>query len=91
VKRYSIAEARDNLAALVHDAEQADGIELTRRGKPVAVILSLTEYERLQAGRQDFWEAYQQFRDEFNLATLGLEPELFSGLRDSSPGREFEW
>jgi prevent-host-death family protein len=91
MKQYSIAEARDNLAALVHDAEQTEGIELTRRGKPVAVILSLPEYERLQADRQDFWEAYQQFRDRFDLAKLGLEPELFTGVRDSSPGREFEW
>ena len=91
MKQYSIAEARDNLAALVHSAEQTNGIELTRRGKPVAVILSLAEYQRLQNDRPDFWEAYQQFRNRFDLATLNIEPELFAGLRDSSPGREFEW
>ncbi|MEW6569314.1 MAG: type II toxin-antitoxin system prevent-host-death family antitoxin, partial [Chloroflexota bacterium] len=39
-KRYSIAEARQNLAAVVHELERRARIELTRRGKPVAVMLS---------------------------------------------------
>jgi prevent-host-death family protein len=39
-KRYSIAEARNNLASIVHELEVIDNIELTRRGKSVAVLLS---------------------------------------------------
>jgi prevent-host-death family protein len=52
-KSYSIAEARDNFAAMVRDIEErVSVIELTRRGKPVAVLLSVGEYRRLsgQAG-----------------------------------------
>jgi prevent-host-death family protein len=40
-KRYSIAEARNHLPAIVHDAERGKPIHLTRRGKPVAVLLSI--------------------------------------------------
>ena len=39
-KSYSIAKARDQLAELVHRAEKGAAVELTRHGKPVAVILS---------------------------------------------------
>ncbi len=46
-KRYTIAEARHNLAAIVHELERRAHIELTRRGEPVAVLLSMREYRRL--------------------------------------------
>jgi prevent-host-death family protein len=91
-KKYSIAEARDNLPGVVHEVERGTRVELTRRGKPVAVLLGLVEYERLAQGRRDFWDAYQEFRREFDLATLGIEPdEIFHDVRDASPGREFSW
>jgi cellobiose PTS system EIIB component len=85
-RRYSIAEARHDLAALVHELEGRDLIELTRRGEPVAVMLSLREYRRLAAGRDRFWDAYRAFRETVDLSRLGIEPEIFE--RDPSPGRE---
>jgi prevent-host-death family protein len=90
-KRYSIAEARHNLAALVHEAERASPIELTRRGEPVAVVLSIAEYRRLTARTSSFWDAYAAFRDANDLNQLGIEPGLFDDLRDKSPGREVLW
>jgi prevent-host-death family protein len=85
-RRYSIAEARHDLAVLVHELEGRDRIELTRRGEPVAVMLSLREYRRLTAGRDRFWDAYRAFRETVDLSRLGIEPEIFE--RDPSPGRE---
>jgi prevent-host-death family protein len=85
-RRYSIAEARHDLAALVHELEGRDLIELTRRGEPVAAMLSLREYRRLTAGRDRFWDAYRAFRETVDLSRLGIEPEIFE--RDPSPGRE---
>lgn len=37
VKKYSITEARDNFTSVIHEAEKGTQVELTRRGKPVAV------------------------------------------------------
>jgi prevent-host-death family protein len=48
---YSIAEAKNNLARLVHEAEQGHAVRLTRRGKPVAVLISTEQYERLSGPR----------------------------------------
>ncbi|MCC7352334.1 MAG: type II toxin-antitoxin system Phd/YefM family antitoxin [Anaerolineae bacterium] len=90
-KRYSIAEARNNLAAIVHDVERSALVELTRRGEPVAVLLSMQEYKRLLPRKTGFWQAYMAFRDTTDLQELRIEPEVFAGLRDSSPGREVNW
>ena len=39
-KRYSIAEARAILPTLVDEVQAGNEVELTRRGKPVAVVVS---------------------------------------------------
>ena len=86
-KRYSIAEARKRFTSLVRDAETSQGVEITRHGKPVAVLLSYRQYQRMSAKR-DFWAAYHTFRKAFNLTELAIEPEIFEDVRDTSPGRE---
>ena len=91
MKEYSIAEARNQFAAIVHDLRATPLIKLTRRGKPVAVLLAIEEYERLSAGNTGFWESFEAFRDKINLAPLDIEPAIFEGLRERSPGREMTW
>lgn len=90
-KSYSIAEARDNLAAIIHDVEETSAIQFTRRGRPVAVLVSVDEYRRLRGGHKDYWEAYKEFRESVDLESLGMGTEVFEGLRDPSPGREAPW
>lgn len=90
-RRFSIAEARDNFAAIVRDVEEVSAIELTRRGKPVAVLLSMERYRRLMEGKKTFWDAYSEFREKFEPERLDVQPEIFEGLRDISPGRETSW
>ena len=89
-RQYSIAEARENLAHVIQEAEQGVKVELTRRGKPVAVLLSLPEYERISRKRASFWESYQEFRRKHS--DLDVETaDAFEDVRDSSPGRDFSW
>ena len=55
---YSIAQAKNNLSALVHAAEQGHPVRLTRRGKPVAVLISTEQYERIGKPRKKMeWDA----------------------------------
>jgi antitoxin Phd len=89
-KQYSIAEARDNFPRVVHEAETGEAVELTRRGKPVAVLLSLDEYRRLGTGRQSFWEAYEEFRRRHAGEEIETE-DAFADVRDPAPGRSFSW
>lgn len=89
---YSIAEAKNRLTELVRNVEQESAIQFTRRGKPVAVLMSIHEYERLRRPKVDFWEAYLGFRKRYNLDEIDLDPDtIFADVRDRSPGREFRW
>jgi prevent-host-death family protein len=40
---YSIAEAKAHLSALLEQVERGEAVTLTKRGKPVARIVSLAE------------------------------------------------
>lgn len=90
-KSFSIAEARHDLAALVHQLEHQSRIELTRRGKPVAVLLSLPEYNRLTTKAQSFWTAYSAFAATVDLPRLKIDPQVFEAVRDRTGGREVNW
>ena len=88
-RRYSIAQARDRLPRLVREAESGREVELTRRGKPVAVLMGRRSYEHLVSGSRSFSEAYRAFAKEHDLPSLAIDPsEVFGGARDASPGRE---
>ncbi|MCC6624245.1 MAG: type II toxin-antitoxin system Phd/YefM family antitoxin [Deltaproteobacteria bacterium] len=85
-RRYSIAQARARLPGIVD--ESADGpIELTRRGKRVAVIVSPALYEILQAQRPTFADAYRAFVARHPLTDVGLEPAALEELRSRDAGR----
>jgi prevent-host-death family protein len=87
-KTYSVAEARQNFARLIRSAERGKAIEITRRGQPVAVLLSAAEYLALTGERPLFVEALTSVRERLDVDGLGIGDEEFEGLRDESPGRE---
>jgi prevent-host-death family protein len=87
-KQYSIADARRNLASMVDEAEAGSEVHLTRRGRAVAVMVSVDEYERLQANRVDFSEAYREFRKRFPASREGAGPRYFQSIRDRGHGRK---
>ena len=86
--KHSIAEARRNLPKLVRMAEQGMEVELTRRGKPVAVLIGCKRFERLVSSRRGFVTAYQVFAKDSDLPELALDPDkLFGRHREKTPGR----
>ena len=91
-RSFSIAEAKNQLSKLVHDAEGGAPIELTRRGEPVAVLLSVSDYKRLTADKAAFWERFAQFRTDHRVDQLGIEPDVWlGGVRSASRSRDFGW
>jgi prevent-host-death family protein len=89
-KRYSIGDARANLSSIVDEVEGGAEIELTRRGKPVAVVVSRPLYERLRAERPAFAKAYKAFLDKHDLEQVGAEDDVFDGLREPAAGRDVD-
>jgi prevent-host-death family protein len=88
MSQYSIAEARNRFTAIVRDVERGKIVELTRHGRPVAVILSMREYRQLQPAQSDFWAALSLFRQQVDLEPFNTGPDVFEGARDPSPGRQ---
>jgi len=86
-KRYSIADARTSLAAIVDQAEAGGEVELTRRGRAVAIVISLREFERLRGGRRSFAKAYGAFVEKHAPSEIGLDAD-FPPARDKDAGRK---
>ena len=91
--QVSIAEAKNALTHLIHEAERGEAIHITRHGKPVAVLLSEEAYEQLKSWEQqtDFWQAIQAWRAQTSFDWLELTPGEVDSWRDRSPGREYSW
>lgn len=87
-KQFSIAEAKNRLPTIIHYVEKGPSVELTRRGKPVAVLLSVQEYERLSREYTGFWSAISEFRRKIEGEGAEITDRDFTDLRDRSAGRE---
>ena len=89
---YSIAEAKNRLGSVVHEAEAGPAVELTRRGRPVAMVVSISEYRRLRQPRRTLWDAIEDFRGRYDMEALAIDPEeVWGDARDTSPGKDFCW
>ena len=87
-QRYSIAEARSHLPTIIDQAESGVEVELTRRGQPVAVVVSSREFERLRGRRLHFADAYRRFLKKYSLEEIGVESDFAVSTRDRTKGRK---
>jgi antitoxin Phd len=88
--QFSIVEAKNKLPSLIHYVEKAPFVKLTRRGKPVAILLSIKEYERLSHSYSGFWDALSEFRNTIKDEDIEISDKDFEGLRDRGVGREVD-
>jgi prevent-host-death family protein len=86
-RNYSVAEARQNLPRLIRDAERGRAVQITRRGEPVAVLLSASGYRALAGERTSFVATVRALRARHAVERLGIGEQEFQGLRDPAPGR----
>ena len=86
-KSYSVADARAHLPDILDDVEAGKDVQLTRRGRPVALVLSPQRYEMLRSEHTNFGDAYRAFLGRHTAEEIGLEPGFPSSLRDREAGR----
>jgi prevent-host-death family protein len=87
-RKFSIAEAKNKLPSIIHQVEKGPSVTLTRRGEPVAVLLSVREYERTGQKSRGFWNAVMAFRQVVRDEAVEITDSDFVGLRNSVVGRE---
>ena len=89
-RRYSIAQAREELPTIVRAVERGSTVEITRRGEPVAVMMSLEARDRLLARRKTFSEAYDDLLARFGERPTAVKSRYFDELRDTTAGRKVD-
>jgi prevent-host-death family protein len=89
-KRYSIADARSSLPTIVDQAEAGAEIELTRRGKPVAVLISHRQLAKLRSDRPRFIDAYRAFLRKHPIEAVGVNSGIFQAARAKGAGRKVD-
>ena len=89
----SVAEAKTHLARLLHQVESGEPVHITRRGRAVAVLVSETEYARLQqsAHSKNFWEQIEEMRAAPSFQAVDWNHEKLTELRAKTSGRDFSW
>ncbi len=86
--KVSVAEARQHFARLIKRAQQGKAIEITRRGEPVAVLVSAAEYSAITGNRPSFTDTTRQLRKRLGVDALDIGDSDFEALREESPGRD---
>ncbi len=64
MKKISATEAKDNFGELI-DTAQKEPVEIQKKGRAVAVVVSLEEFKRLEALEDSWWanEAQKALKD----------------------------
>jgi prevent-host-death family protein len=86
-KSYSVADARAHLPDILDDVEAGKDVQLTRRGRAVALVLSPQRYDMLRSEHTNFGDVFRAFLGRHAQEEIGLEPDFFSSIRDREPGR----
>jgi len=92
MQSFSIADARSQLPKIIHALETGDVTQLTRRGKPVAVLLSVKEYEALISnGHGGLIQALNVFDALKQDDEKELTNQEVDSWRDKTDGRCLPW
>ena len=92
MQSFSIADARSQLPTIIHTVENGGITQLTRRGKPVAILLSLKEYETLiLQGRGSLLQAFKTYQSLMQAIDDEVLNEEIDSWRDRETGRKLPW
>ncbi len=86
-RSYSVAAARAKLAEIIDEVEAGEDVEIVRRGKKVAMLVSPARYARMAGEKTAFGDAYDAFMKGRSEKSFGFEPNELEGSRERSPGR----
>ncbi len=93
MQSVSVAVAKDRLPYFLHLVEHGETVQVTRHGKPIAVITQTIGGSK-EEEPTNFDIAYEKFRKQLNDENLGLTEteweEYFNIPREIQPGLRHE-
>lgn len=85
MSEVSVAQAKTHLTRLLQQVEAGEPVQITRRGKPVAVLMSQADFARLSRKGESFTSFLAEWQTA--MASAGVEhpgDAEFENLRDQS-------
>jgi antitoxin (DNA-binding transcriptional repressor) of toxin-antitoxin stability system len=90
-KCYTMTQASQHLSDISNFVEKGHCVELIRYGKPVAMVVSTSEYKTFhKMPHSDFWQVLQNFKLQCGNDSIDLD-HTFADVRETSSGREMIW
>lgn len=86
-RSYSVAATRAKLAEIIDEVVSGEDVEIVRRGKRVAILVSPVRYARMSGERPGFGELYATFMRKHDPHAFGVDEDFAADLRDRSMGR----
>lgn len=89
----SIADAKNNLTKIIHEAESGSDVCITRHGKAVAMLVSVERYKsKFSEADNGLYGAIMAWRELLNDQDEDLLTDAEIGaLRDKESARDFAW
>ena len=84
----AISVLKNQLPEWVHKAEQGEDIQITRHGKPVAVMVSLERYQSAFGANKGIFNTYLRWRAKYPDASGLTEEEQDSLYQRTRGARE---
>lgn len=83
VRKVSAMAVRDRLGQLLEEVYyRGDAVVIERAGRPMAVLVSPTEYERLKARRAERFRVYERIKARTRrIARAKLDQAIEEGVR----------
>ena len=82
-QQYSWNKVHNNWSDIRNQVEDVYSVIVTHNSEVVALLVPV-RYNK--PPKQNFWQALQTFRQQVDMTEL--DEEIFSDVRDRSPGRE---
>lgn len=87
----AVFEVKNKLTDFVRQVESGEPLEITRHGKPVAVLMGISEFERMKRERSGFGLSFRRYRESWDSALCAESAveydDPFEGIRPQDSGR----
>lgn len=94
MQKMALYEVKNQLSRVIQNAENGEIIELTRHGKPAAIIIGVEQFTEMKSQKPNFKSSYRRFRDKWFTCSAEWEEDdfvnLFENIRDRSSGRKVD-
>jgi antitoxin (DNA-binding transcriptional repressor) of toxin-antitoxin stability system len=81
---YTISQVPKNWPDILAILEAGYSVKLTEGNRTIATLVPSNQIQK----KQNFWDALQDFRQQFSPEELDFDEDIFKDVRDRSIGRE---